>query len=76
MNRFNGAVELFGASFEPVEIIHGEAVIHGFRFGSAAYLTDFSEIPAESRAAARAKISFLDALVIVRIPRIQRLRTH
>ncbi|MGB8131866.1 MAG: MBL fold metallo-hydrolase, partial [Candidatus Angelobacter sp.] len=27
MNRFNGPVELFGASFEPVEIIHGEEVI-------------------------------------------------
>ena len=55
MNRFNGVVELFGASFEPVEIVHGEAVIHGFRFGSAAYLTDFSEIPAGfKRSAARA----------------------
>jgi phosphoribosyl 1,2-cyclic phosphate phosphodiesterase len=63
MNRFNGVVELFGASFEPVEIIHGEAVIHGFRFGSAAYLTDFSEIPAASKERLRGlDILFLDAL--------------
>jgi phosphoribosyl 1,2-cyclic phosphate phosphodiesterase len=63
MNRFNGAVELFGASFEPVEIVHGEAVIHGFRFGAAAYLTDFSEIPAGSKERLRGlDILFLDAL--------------
>ena len=63
MNRFNGVVELFGASFEPVEIVHGEAMIHGFRFGSAAYLTDFSEIPAASKERLRGlDILFLDAL--------------
>jgi phosphoribosyl 1,2-cyclic phosphate phosphodiesterase len=46
-----------------VKIIHGEAVIHGFRFGSAAYLTDFSEIPAESKEQLRdLDILFLDAL--------------
>ena len=44
-----GPLELFGARFEPVKIMHGDAEIHGYRFGSAAYLTDFSEIPAESR---------------------------
>ena len=40
-----GPVELFGARFEPIGLIHGEAEIYGFRFGSAAYLTDHSEIP-------------------------------
>jgi phosphoribosyl 1,2-cyclic phosphate phosphodiesterase len=63
MNRLNGAVELFGARFEPVRIVHGEAEIHGFRFGSAAYLTDFSEIPADSKERLRGlDILFLDAL--------------
>jgi phosphoribosyl 1,2-cyclic phosphate phosphodiesterase len=43
--------------------VHGEAVIHGFRFGSAAYLTDFSEIPAQSKERLRGlDILFLDAL--------------
>ncbi len=29
-------------------MIHGESEIYGFRLGSAAYLTDFSQIPEES----------------------------
>jgi phosphoribosyl 1,2-cyclic phosphate phosphodiesterase len=46
-----------------VKIIHGEAEIHGFRFGSAAYLTDFSDIPQSSLARLqRLDILFLDAL--------------
>jgi len=63
MNPINGAVELFGAKFEPVEILHGDAVIHGFRFGAAAYLTDFSEIPPHSMDRLHnLDILFLDAL--------------
>lgn len=63
MHRINGSLELFGARFDPVKIIHGEAEIHGFRFGSAAYLTDFSEIPPESMEGLRGlDILFLDAL--------------
>ena len=63
MNRLNGSLELFGAHFEPVKVVHGETEIHGFRFGSAAYLTDFSEIPAESKEQLRGlDILFLDAL--------------
>jgi len=63
MNRFNESLDLFGARFDPVQIIHGEAIIHGFRFGSAAYLTDFSEIPPESKEKLRdLDILFLDAL--------------
>jgi phosphoribosyl 1,2-cyclic phosphate phosphodiesterase len=63
MNRINGSVKLFGAEFEPVKIIHGEAEIHGFRFGSAAYLTDFSDIPQSSLARLqKLDILFLDAL--------------
>ncbi len=63
MNVINGPLELFGARFEPVRVMHGETDIHGFRFGSAAYLTDFSEVPAESMAQLRnLDILFLDAL--------------
>ncbi len=63
MNRLNGALDLFGARFEPVEILHGDAIIHGFRFGNAAYLTDFSEIPPHSmRQLEGLDILFLDAL--------------
>ena len=63
MKRLNGAVELFGARFEPVEILHGDSTIHGFRFGQAAYLTDFSEIPPPSmQQLQELDILFLDAL--------------
>jgi len=63
LKRINGALDLFGARFEPVKVVHGNAEIHGFRFGSAAYLTDFSEIPPESMEQLRGlDILFLDAL--------------
>jgi phosphoribosyl 1,2-cyclic phosphate phosphodiesterase len=63
LHSINGSLDLFGAHFEPVKVIHGDAVIHGFRFGSAAYLTDFSDIPPESMARLRGlDILFLDAL--------------
>jgi phosphoribosyl 1,2-cyclic phosphate phosphodiesterase len=56
-------VELFGVTFEPIPIIHGEAEIYGYRFGSAAYLTDFSEVPDSSLERLRdLDILFLDAL--------------
>lgn len=59
----NGPVELFGARFEPVKVIHGETPILGFRFGSAAYLTDHSDVPAETLKRLRdLDILFLDAL--------------
>jgi phosphoribosyl 1,2-cyclic phosphate phosphodiesterase len=44
-------------------VIHGETPILGFRFGSAAYLTDHSEVPAETLAKLQdLDILFLDAL--------------
>jgi len=56
-------VDLFGAKFEPVTLIHGDAQIYGYRFGSAAYLTDHSEIPESSfYQLERLDILFLDAL--------------
>jgi phosphoribosyl 1,2-cyclic phosphate phosphodiesterase len=42
------AVERFGARFERIPVTHGRQTITGYRFGSAAYLTDLSDIPAES----------------------------
>ncbi len=42
------AVDLFGARFLRVPVTHGRQTISGYRFGSAAYLTDMSDIPGES----------------------------
>jgi phosphoribosyl 1,2-cyclic phosphate phosphodiesterase len=59
----DGDVNLFGACFHPVKIKHGDADILAFRFGSAAYVTDFSEIPEESlRQLEGLDVLFLDAL--------------
>jgi phosphoribosyl 1,2-cyclic phosphate phosphodiesterase len=41
-------VALFGARFQRVPVTHGRQTITGYRFGSAAYLTDLSGIPDES----------------------------
>ena len=63
IHPINGSLELFGACLEPIMVLHGETEIHGFRFGSAAYLTDFSEIPPQSLERLRGlDILFLDAL--------------
>ena len=63
MNELQDSVELFGAKFEVIKVLHGEAEIDGFRFGSAAYLTDFSSIPESSMERLRGlDILFLDAL--------------
>jgi len=63
LHTIEGPVELFGASFVPVKVMHGDAEIIGFRFGKAAYLTDFSAIPEESFGQLRnLDILFLDAL--------------
>ncbi len=63
LKTFAGPIDLFGARFEPVTVIHGETEIDGFRFGSAAYLTDHSEVPEASFAKLQnLDILFLDAL--------------
>ena len=41
-------VVLFGAHFQRIPVSHGRHEITGYRFGSAAYLTDLSDLPAES----------------------------
>ncbi|MGA2003183.1 MAG: MBL fold metallo-hydrolase [Terriglobales bacterium] len=63
LKPIDGPVELFGARFVPITVIHGETPIIGFRFGSAAYLTDHSSVPPESLDKLRGlDILFLDAL--------------
>jgi phosphoribosyl 1,2-cyclic phosphate phosphodiesterase len=63
LHTIEGSLELFGARFEPLTVIHGETPILGFRFGSAAYLTDHSEVPGDSLEKLRGlDILFLDAL--------------
>ena len=63
MRTIDGPLELFGATFEPIVLIHGDAEIYGFRFGSAAYLTDHSDIPEPSLNKLKGlDILFLDAL--------------
>jgi phosphoribosyl 1,2-cyclic phosphate phosphodiesterase len=63
LKALDGTLELFGAKFEPVRVIHGETEIYGFRFGSAAYLTDHSLVPEASFEQLQdLDILFLDAL--------------
>lgn len=53
-------IELLGIPFIPVPLLHGEMEVLGFRFGRAAYLTDFSHIPDSSMAL----LQGLDELVL------------
>ena len=46
----DGPFDLMGVTFVPIPLIHGEMEVLGFRFGKAAYLTDFSRVPDTSRA--------------------------
>jgi phosphoribosyl 1,2-cyclic phosphate phosphodiesterase len=43
-------IQLLGIPFVPVPMLHGDMQVLGFRFGRAAYLTDFSKIPDSSMA--------------------------
>ncbi len=63
-HTINGApFTVCGQDFLPVRLLHGRAAIYGFRFGQAAYLTDHSEIPAESMEQLQGlDVLFLDAL--------------
>lgn len=44
----DGPFELCGLKFVPVELMHGEMPIYGYRTGGLAYLTDFLRIPERS----------------------------
>ena len=55
--------DVMGLRFEPIPVMHGRQRIYGFRFGSAAYLTDHSEVPKASMAKLDGlDVLFLDAL--------------
>jgi phosphoribosyl 1,2-cyclic phosphate phosphodiesterase len=56
-------IELFGLQFAPILLHHGRSFVYGYRFGSAAYLTDHSRIPdASMQQLAGLDVLFLDAL--------------
>ena len=64
-HRFEGGsvIEVCGLGFEVIPLKHGKGTSYGFRFGTAAYLTDHSEIPEESMARLKGlEVLFLDAL--------------
>jgi len=56
----NNPFELLRIPFIPIPMLHGDMEVLGFRFGRAAYLTDFSKIPDSSMAA----LQGLDELVL------------
>ena len=53
-------VNLFGACFRRIPVMHGRQEITGYRFGRAAYLTDMSDIPPE----AQSLLGDLDLLIL------------
>jgi len=58
-----GPFELLGVAFTPIPMKHGDLNVFGYRFGNAAYLTDFNELPASSRALLQGlDVLILDAL--------------
>jgi riboflavin kinase/FMN adenylyltransferase len=60
LNTVQGPFELLGIPFIPIPLLHGEMEVLGFRFGRAAYLTDFSNVPDSSMAL----LDGLDELVL------------
>ena len=48
LRLITGPFELLGVPFIPVALVHGEMEVLGYRFGRAAYLTDFSKLPEAS----------------------------
>jgi phosphoribosyl 1,2-cyclic phosphate phosphodiesterase len=55
-----GPFELVGVQFVPIPLAHGDLEVLGYRFGKAAYLTDFSSLPEASAAL----LQDLDDLII------------
>jgi phosphoribosyl 1,2-cyclic phosphate phosphodiesterase len=49
LRSIDGPFELFGARIVPIPALHGNLPVLGFRMGRAAYLTDFSAVPEESK---------------------------
>jgi riboflavin kinase/FMN adenylyltransferase len=50
LHLVKGPFEVMGVQFIPVPLVHGEMEVLGYRFGRAAYLTDFSRLPEASAA--------------------------
>jgi phosphoribosyl 1,2-cyclic phosphate phosphodiesterase len=50
LHEVKGPFELMGVRFIPVPLVHGDMEVLGYRFGKAAYLTDFSKLPETSAA--------------------------
>src|SRR5258706_326519 len=48
INHINGPIQLLGTTITPIPLVHGDLNVLGFRFGNAAYLTDFSAVPESS----------------------------
>ncbi|MFZ0661867.1 MAG: MBL fold metallo-hydrolase [Acidobacteriaceae bacterium] len=62
LRRLNGeeSVEIGGLRFQRVPLLHGDLAVAGYRFGSAAYLTDMNAIPESSMTL----LTGLDVLII------------
>jgi phosphoribosyl 1,2-cyclic phosphate phosphodiesterase len=48
LRQIDGPFAQLGIPFIPVPLLHGEMEVLGFRFGRAAYMTDFSRLPESS----------------------------
>jgi phosphoribosyl 1,2-cyclic phosphate phosphodiesterase len=63
MHRLGTSVEVEGAVFHRIPLTHGKIEVAGFRFGTAAYLTDMNDIPENSFALLKdLDVVILDAL--------------
>lgn len=60
LHEVHALFELLGVRFTPIPLVHGDMQVLGFRFGNAAYLTDFSELPDSSAAL----LEDLDVLIV------------
>ena len=59
----DGPFEIWGEKLIPLQVFHGNLPVLGFRFGGAAYLTDFSTIPEWTAAQLEGlEVLILDAL--------------
>ena len=50
LHAVTGPFELLGVPIIPIPLAHGDLEVLGYRFGKAAYLTDFSSLPETSMA--------------------------
>jgi riboflavin kinase/FMN adenylyltransferase len=48
LKEIDGPFELLGVKITPIPLVHGEMTVLGFRFGRAAYLTDYNSVPESS----------------------------